>query len=182
MHFGRFYAGAAAVAVALSGVVCLVAPMLGADVAKASEVVYTPINPTFGGNPLNASQLQFYATAQKPSPPAATTQSTQQSSTQQFLQMLQSQLYASLASSVSTAITGQSSQASGTIRLNTMTISWYTASDGKHITITDSSTGQVYRAPIWMRRAAIKVRMSGSPSVSMIAAGAVTRKAFCFAE
>ena len=62
---------------------------------QASELVYTPINPTFGGNPLNASQLQAVASAQKPSAPTTTTTtSTQKSTAQQFLQMRQSQLYA----------------------------------------------------------------------------------------
>ena len=51
---------------------------------QASELVYTPINPTFGGNPLNASQLQAVASAQKPNAP--TTKATQQSTSQQFLQ------------------------------------------------------------------------------------------------
>jgi curli production assembly/transport component CsgF len=110
---------------------------------QASELVYTPINPTFGGNPLNASQLQYTATAQKPNPPAATTTSTQQSTAQQFLQMLQSQLYASLANSVSTAITGTNAQAAGTITLNNMQISWNTVGGQKTVTITDTSTGQI---------------------------------------
>jgi curli production assembly/transport component CsgF len=109
---------------------------------QASELVYTPINPTFGGNPLNASQLQAVASAQKPSAPVATT-STQQSSSQQFLQMLQSQLYASLANAVSTAITGTNAQAAGTIKLDNMQVSWSTINGQKQITMTDYSTGQV---------------------------------------
>jgi curli production assembly/transport component CsgF len=32
--------------------------------ASASELVYTPVNPTFGGNPANASGLQANASAQ----------------------------------------------------------------------------------------------------------------------
>jgi len=118
--------------------------------ATASEVVYTPINPTFGGNPLNASQLQYTATAQKPNQPTSTstTASAQQSTSQQFLQMLQSQLYAGIASSVSTAITGQNAQQSGKIQLGSTTVSWYTALDGKHITMTDTSTGQVTQITI----------------------------------
>jgi len=110
---------------------------------RASELVYTPINPTFGGNPLNASQLQYTATAQKPNPPVATTASTQQSTTQQFLQMLQSQLYASLANAVSTAITGTNAQAAGTIKLDNMQVSWNTIGGQKQITMTDFTTGQV---------------------------------------
>ena len=133
-------------AAALGGLICPVTALFAADAANASELVYTPINPTFGGNPLNASQLQYVAGAQKPNAPTATatsTQSAQQNTAQQFLQMLQSQLYASLATSVSNAITGQSSQAAGTIKMDTMQISWSTQSDGKHISITDSSTGQI---------------------------------------
>jgi len=110
---------------------------------QASELVYTPINPTFGGNPLNASQLQYTATAQKPNPPASSTASTQQSTTQQFLQMLQSQLYASLANAVSTAITGTNAQAAGTIKLDNMQVSWNTIGGQKQITMTDFTTGQV---------------------------------------
>ena len=108
---------------------------------QASELVYTPINPTFGGNPLNASQLQAVATAQKPNAP--TTTATQQSTSQQFLQMLQSQLYASLANAVSTAITGTNAQAAGTIKLDNMQVSWSTINGQKQITMTDFSTGQV---------------------------------------
>ena len=145
MVIERYFASAAAIAVVLGGFIFSVSSILVAGDAKASELVYTPINPTFGGNPLNASQLQFTATAQKPNPPTTTSSATsaQQSSSQQFLQMLQSQLYASLASSVSTAITGTNAQAAGTIKLDTTQVSWSTQSDGKHITITDNSTGQI---------------------------------------
>ena len=113
--------------------------------ASASELVYTPINPTFGGNPLNATQLQAVATAQKPNAPSSTSaaSSTTTSASQQFLQMLQSQLYASIASSVSTAITGTNAQQSGKITLGSTQVSWYTSLDGKHISMTDTSTGQV---------------------------------------
>jgi curli production assembly/transport component CsgF len=123
--------------------VSILAGVAFAGGARASELVYTPINPTFGGNALNASQLQYTATAQKPNPPTATTASTQQSTAQQFLQMLQSQLYASLANAVSNAITGSNAQAAGTIKLDTMQVSWNTINGQKQITMTDYSTGQV---------------------------------------
>ena len=48
-------------------------PLLGcvfACAASASELLYTPINPQFGGNSLNASALQYEASAQKPNAPA----------------------------------------------------------------------------------------------------------------
>jgi hypothetical protein len=97
---------------------------------------------------MNAAALQYEASAQKPNAPVSP--QTQESTAQQFLKMLQSQLYASLANSVATAITGQNAQGSGTITLNTLTISWATGSCGggasgvcSNITITDSSTGQI---------------------------------------
>jgi curli production assembly/transport component CsgF len=116
--------------------------------ASASELIYTPLNPQFGGNPLNSAALQFEANAQKPNAPV--TSVTQQSSAQQFMQMLQSQLYASLANSVASAITGVSAQDAGTIKLNTMTVSWSAGSCGggvsgtcMNITMTDTGTGQI---------------------------------------
>ncbi len=119
-----------------------------AGAASASELIYTPVNPQFGGNPLNASALQYEASAQKPNAPVAAV--TQQSSAQEFLQMLQSQLYASLANSVAAAITGQNAQNAGTITLNTMTLSWSAGSCGAgisgtctNITMNDTSTGQI---------------------------------------
>jgi len=57
--------------------------------------------------------------------------------------MLQSQLYASLANSVANAITGQNAQASGTIKLNSMQLTWNTVNGQTNITMTDYSTGQV---------------------------------------
>ena len=118
----------------------ILAVCLAAD-AAASELVYTPTNPTFGGNPLNSSQLTSEASAQKPSAPA--TPVTQQSTAQEFMQMLQSQLYATLANSVSNAITGANAQAAGTIKLDSMQVSWNTIGGQKQITMTDYSTGQV---------------------------------------
>jgi curli production assembly/transport component CsgF len=112
-----------------------------AGAAAASELIYTPINPNFGGNPLNSSQLMGEAAAQKPSAPV--TKSTQQSSAQQFMQMLQSQLYASLANSVANAITGQNAQKDGSIQLDSMRLSWNTVNGQTNITMTDFSTGQV---------------------------------------
>jgi curli production assembly/transport component CsgF len=118
--------------------------------AEASELVYTPINPSFGGSPLNGSTLLSEASAQKPNAP--TTTSSQQSTAEQFLQMLQSQLYASLANSVATAITGQSCATVCSMNLGTMTVSWGTSScssgSGMCTNITMNSGGQITQISI----------------------------------
>jgi curli production assembly/transport component CsgF len=125
-------------------IACVFAGCLSAaSAAAASELLYTPVNPTFGGSPLNSTQLMSEAAAQKPSAPVKTSKQTQQSTAQQFIQMLQSQLYASLANSVANAITGQNAQEAGTIKLNSMQLTWNTANGQTSIVMTDFATGQV---------------------------------------
>jgi curli production assembly/transport component CsgF len=110
----------------------------------AGELIYTPTNPSFGGSPLNSTQLMSEASVSKPNAPTkSSTANTQQNTAQQFMQMLQSQLYASLASSVSNAITGQNAQAAGTIKLSNLQVSWNTLDGQTHITMNDLSTGQI---------------------------------------
>jgi len=132
----------------------ILAVCLSAD-AAASELVYTPINPAFGGNPLNSSQLMSEASAQKPSAPPSPV--TQQSTAQEFMQMLQSQLYASLANTVANAIfppagstTSASPRSCGTVttsactmNLGNMAVSWSNTGTQTSITMTDFTTGQV---------------------------------------
>jgi len=48
----------------IAGLCFSVTSLLLSWCAVASELRYTPVNPTFGGNPLNASGLQASATAQ----------------------------------------------------------------------------------------------------------------------
>lgn len=49
----------------ICGTICaLLLPNANVDVATASELVYTPINPSFGGNPLNGQWLLSSAQAQ----------------------------------------------------------------------------------------------------------------------
>jgi len=111
--------------------------------AVAGELVYTPVNPSFGGNPLNSTQLLSEASAQKPNAPTPKAKTLAQSTAQQFLQMLQARLYSSLADSVSQAILGQNSTAAGHIKLDTLDVSWSKGTDATNITLTDLSTGTI---------------------------------------
>ncbi|MCX6328346.1 MAG: curli production assembly/transport component CsgF [Bacteroidia bacterium] len=43
---------------------CLVFFLIGVKVAVATELIYTPVNPAFGGSPLNGQYLLNQATAQ----------------------------------------------------------------------------------------------------------------------
>lgn len=120
--------------------------------ASASSLVYTPVNPNFGGNPQNGIWLQSQAALEKP--PGYTPQTNQQSLLsslgagaqtfspgQQFAQQLTSQLYASLANQITTSIFGPSAVKSGTTTFQGTTITWSPGANGNiNITVNDGQT------------------------------------------
>jgi curli production assembly/transport component CsgF len=113
-----------------------------AHVADAGTLVYTPINPNFGGNPLNGSLLLSQAQAQnqftQSSGSSAGAQA--QSPGQIFAQELTSQLYASLANQITTAIFGQNAAQSGTFSFQGTTINFQHVGGNIEISINDGST------------------------------------------
>jgi len=110
--------------------------------ASAQELVYTPVNPSFGGDSFNSSHLMAIANAQNDyKDPDATT--TGNSQIDQFLRQLQSRLLSSLAAEVNDAIFGENPQDSGTITFGDQTISFVRLLDSVSLTITDTSTGAV---------------------------------------
>lgn len=122
----------------------LAAAALGAagSAASAQELVYTPVNPSFGGDSFNASHLMAVANAQNDykDPSSTTTGNTQ---IDQFLRQLQSRLLSSLAAQVNDAIFGENPQDSGTITFGDQTITFIRLLDSVSLTITDSTTGAV---------------------------------------
>ncbi|WP_010686961.1 curli assembly protein CsgF [Methylobacterium mesophilicum] len=100
----------------------LAAFLLAGAQAQAGSLVYQPVNPSFGGSPLNGSWLQAEAAAQNDAQrraqrlqqiQSAISSSTTQSPGQIFAQQLQSQIYSSLANQITQAIFGENAQQSG---------------------------------------------------------------------
>lgn len=110
--------------------------------ASAQELVYTPVNPSFGGDSFNSAHLLGIANAQNDykDPAATTTGNTQ---IDQFLRQLQSRLLSSLAAQVNDAIFGDNPQESGTITFGDQTITFVRLIDSVALTITDTTTGAV---------------------------------------
>jgi curli production assembly/transport component CsgF len=110
--------------------------------ASAQELVYTPVNPSFGGDSFNSSHLLGIANAQNDykDPDSETTGNTQ---IDQFLRQLQSRLLSSLAAQVNDAIFGENPQDSGTITFGDQTITFVRLLDSVALTITDTTTGAV---------------------------------------
>jgi curli production assembly/transport component CsgF len=112
----------------------------------AGDIIYSPTNPSFGGNPFNSQHLMGLANAQnepKRRADEARSKRTTVSSTERFLQLLQARLYSSLAQQVSEAIFGENAQPNGTIQFQDQQIAFVNTGTEIQLTITDFTTGQV---------------------------------------
>lgn len=108
--------------------------------AVAQELVYKPVNPSFGGNAFNSSHLLAIANAQDDNePPASEVDGTSQG--ELFARQLESRLLSGLASSVTDAIFGDNPQESGTIKFGDQTIEFFRGLDSVTLTIFDATTG-----------------------------------------
>lgn len=115
------------------------AAMSAANIS-AQELVYTPVNPSFGGNPFNSAHLLGIANAQNDF--EAPADEDQDSQADLFLRQLQSRLLSGLAGQVTEAIFGENPQESGLIQFGGQTIEFVRGLDNVTITIFDADTGQ----------------------------------------
>src|SRR3546814_6053793 len=112
-----------------------------AGTASAQDMVYTPINPSFGGNPFNSSHLIGIANAQNNFKDPKSTTSNSQADI--FARQLQSRLLSALSSQITDAIFGENPQESGTISFGGQTIEFHRSLEDVTLNITDNSTGEI---------------------------------------
>jgi curli production assembly/transport component CsgF len=120
---------------------------------QASELVYTPVNPSFGGNPLNSTHLFAVANAQRDATASDAktsvsgsgslngTGTTSTSDAQLFVQQLQGRLLSALASQVTDAIFGNNPQNSGTVKFGDTTVTFDRTLTSIDLSIFDATTG-----------------------------------------
>lgn len=114
--------------------------------AAAQDLVYQPIDPTFGGNPFNSAHLLGIANAQNDyRDPTATTNNSQADI---FARQLQSRLLSALSSQIVDAIFGENPQESGTISFGGQTIDFVRGLTEVTLTITDDDTGEITKIVI----------------------------------
>ncbi len=121
----------------------------------ANELVYTPINPSFGGNPLNGNVLLNEAQAQDDNrDPAAS--NGQQSALQSFNDMLQRAILSRVASSVTSSLIGANGQLMpGRVETSDFVINVVDIGGGQlQITTTDKATGQTTQFQVSAKRCA----------------------------
>lgn len=118
----------------------------------AQDLVYTPINPSFGGNPLNSSHLLGIANAQREATARDADDGTgfgsgssDEGSTQAelFVRQLEGRLLSALAGQVTEAIFGTNPQESGTVTFGTTTVTFTRTTDSITLVIVDSLDGTV---------------------------------------
>jgi curli production assembly/transport component CsgF len=120
------------------------------DAVWAGSIIYTPTNPSFGGNPLNGSWLLQQGQAQNDYAQKQQQQQTTGASLtpgQVFAQQLKSQLYSSLANKITEAIFGANAQTSGTFSFEGTTITYQLVGGNIQITINDGQTISTVTVP-----------------------------------
>ncbi len=104
-------------------------------------MVYTPIDPTFGGNPFNSAHVLGIANAQnKFKDPSAATSGSQADI---FARQLQSRLLSALSGQIVDAVFGPNAQDHGTVDFGGQTIDWVRDLESVTLTITNDDTGEV---------------------------------------
>lgn len=125
--------------------------------ALAGDLVYTPINPSFGGSPLNSAHLLGLANAQRdatargvndgPDPSldlgGTGTASDRNTDADLFVRQLQGRLLSALAGQVTEAIFGENPQDSGTVQFGATTVTFERTLGAITLSIVDATTGTV---------------------------------------
>jgi curli production assembly/transport component CsgF len=121
--------------------------------AAAQDLVYTPTNPSFGGNPLNSSHLLGIASAQR----SATARDAEtgdggfrddpttpgRDNAELFVRQLEGRLLSALAGQVTEAIFGDDPQQSGTVTFGSTTVVFDRSLEAIRLVITDTLDGTV---------------------------------------
>ncbi len=115
----------------------------------AQDLVYTPINPSFGGDPFYSNHLLGIAEINRPDPPRASNpfgsaSDAGDSQADLFVRQLESRILSQLSADITDAIFGPNADPSGVFQFDDTTIAFETSLDGSiGIEIIDLSDGAV---------------------------------------
>jgi curli production assembly/transport component CsgF len=117
---------------------------VAATPALATQLNYTPVNPNFGGSPLNGPFILGMASANNYrylQNPATANQNSGPTTAQQFRNQITSALLSQIASQVSQQIIGENARDSGTFSVAGEIITFNRANGQININIGDTATG-----------------------------------------
>lgn len=129
-------------AVRLATASLIVALCCAAAAAGASEMVYRPVNPGFGGNPFNGDYLLGTATAQDDFEHERKDSRSSLSTQEQFVRTLQSRLLSALSGQVTEAIFGEQPLDEGTFRFDDQVVSFTRGLETIEVDILNEATGE----------------------------------------
>ena len=118
---------------------------------SAQDLVYTPLNPSFGGQTLNSSHLLSIASAQRDATARDATSdfgggssggdSSSPSDADLFVRQLEGRLLSALAGQVTEAIFGTDESGSGSVTFGTTQVEFLRTNEAIELTIIDSVNG-----------------------------------------
>jgi curli production assembly/transport component CsgF len=109
----------------------------------AQDLVYTPKNPAFGGNPYNSQWLLASAEAQNSfKDPNASTGNARQTELERFTQNLNSQLLGQVSRRLFTEQFGSGDLEAGGYTFGSLAVDIYPSNEGLVINILDTNTGE----------------------------------------
>jgi curli production assembly/transport component CsgF len=133
----------------LSGAALALAMLLGASPAMAGDLVYRPVNPAFGGSPLNKDFLM--GTAESQNLPKRRDQKRQDAIANdpmiQFQTSLNQRLLSGLADKIVDSIYGQNAGNSGTFTVEGTTVSFVKLNGIVKLTVSDGIKSTVISLP-----------------------------------
>src|SRR6056297_2034501 len=103
------------------------------DLARSQDLVYTPVNPSFGGTPFNSAHLLAIAGFDRPDPPSSQdpfSASGRDSQADAFVRRLESRILSQLSADITDAIFGPDADPSGVFQFDDTTIAFETLLDG----------------------------------------------------
>ena len=109
----------------------------------AGQLIYTPVNPSFGGNPLNGSYVLGLAAANnsKFTQNPASKSASQPNSARQFQEEITSSLLSQIASTIGQQILGKNASDSGTFNISGTIVDFKRAGGQININVRDGATG-----------------------------------------
>ena len=124
-------------------VLALTVLISSSSLSYAGELVYTPRNPSFGGNPFYSDHLLGVANSnnkfEKPSSNSGLL--TQQDPSKEFERVIQSSLLSRISSQIADQIYGENARDSGRFVIGSKTVDFAKCGGSRSVTISDSSTG-----------------------------------------
>ena len=116
--------------------------LLGSFSVNAQDLVYTPKNPAFGGNPYNSQWLLASAEAQNSFKDPNATGREQQTELERFTESLNSQLLGQVTRRMFTSQFGEGGLTPGAYTFGSLAVDIYPSNEGLVINIIDTNTGE----------------------------------------